>query len=79
MLPFVCPEFSAILEMTSHFFSWTTEKEFVKDTLKVLDIAQTTVKRMSRFLVDHNLITTLCLVHIKLYHLIASSLIDIKS
>ena len=37
---------SVIIEMTSHFFPWETGKELVRDTLKVLEIVQTTFKRM---------------------------------
>ena len=33
-----CPQFSVIIELTGHFFSWTTGKEFVRDTLKPLEI-----------------------------------------
>ena len=79
ILLFVCPEFSVIIEMTDHFFSCTTGKEFVRTTLKALEIVRTAFKRMSHFFTDDNLITTLCLVHIQLQFSMASFLIDIKS
>ena len=62
ILPFVCPEFSAIIEMSRHFFSWTNGKDFIRDTLKVLEIVRTTFKWKLYFLNDDNLTTALCLV-----------------
>ena len=38
ILPSVRPEFSVIIEVTGHFFSWATWKEFVKDTFKGLEM-----------------------------------------
>ena len=65
ILHFVCPNFSIIVQMSGHFF---LEKlgEFVRDTLKALEIVQTTFKRMSHLSTDDNLMTTLCSVYIKL-------------
>ena len=40
---------SVMIGMISHFFSWGTGKEYFRDTLKALEIAQTTFKRMPRF------------------------------
>ena len=68
ILPLVRPEFSLIIEMTGHFFSSTTGKEFVRDTLKMLEKVQTIFKRMPRFFTDDNLITTLGSVQIQLHH-----------
>ena len=79
ILPFVCPEFSAIIEMSRHFFSWTNGKDFIRDTLKGLEIVRTTFKWKLYFLNDDNLTTALCLVYIQLHQSITSLLIDIKS
>ena len=38
ILPFACLEFYVIIEITGHFSSWTTWKDFVGDTFKVLEI-----------------------------------------
>ena len=62
--------------MTSHFFLEKLE-EFVRDTLKALEIVQTTFKRISHLSTDDHLITTLCSVYIKLRS-IASCLINIE-
>ena len=40
ILRFVRPEVSVIIKMIGHFFSRTTEKEFVRDTLKALKMVQ---------------------------------------
>ena len=66
-----------IIEMNGHFFSWITGKEFVRDTLKVLEIVQETYKCISPFFTDDNLITTLCSFHIQPHQLIASLLNDL--
>ena len=50
--------------MTGYFFSWTTGKEFVKDTFKALEIVQTTFKPMPHFFNDYIQITTLCSVQV---------------
>ena len=76
ILHFVHPKFSAIIQMTGHFFLEKLE-EFVRDALKALEIVQTTFKQMSHLLTDDNLITTLCSVYIKLQS-IASCLINIE-
>ena len=44
VLPFVCPELTVIIEMTSHFFSYITRKEIIKDALKAIEIVLTTFK-----------------------------------
>ena len=77
VLPFVCPEFSVIIEMTSHFLSSTTRKEIVRDALKALEINWTIFKRMPSFFTV--IITTLRSVHIQRHRPIASLLLDIKS
>ena len=79
ILSFFRPEFSVITDLTGHFFSWTTGKEFVRDTLKPLEIIWTIFKQMRRFFTDNNLITTLCSVQIQFYQSIAPLLIDIES
>ena len=79
ILCFIRPEFSVITDLTGHLFSWTTGKEFVRDTLKPLEIIWTIFKQMRRFFTDNNLITTLCSVQIQLYQSIAPLLIDIES
>ena len=66
-----------IIEMNGHFFSWITGKEFVRDTLKALEIVQATFKCISPFFTDDNLITTLCSFHIQHHQLIVSLLIDL--
>ena len=60
--------------MTGHFFLDKLE-EFVRNTLKALEIVRTTFKRMSHLSTDDNLITTSCSVYIKL-RLIASCFIN---
>ena len=65
ILPFVCSEFSVIIEMTGHFFSQTTRKEIIRDALKVLEIIQATFKRMPDLFTDDNVITALFSVHIQ--------------
>ena len=62
--------------MAVHFFLEKLE-EFVRYTLKVLEIVRATFKRMSHLSTDDNLITTLCSVYIKLRS-IASCLINIE-
>ena len=62
--------------MTGHFFLEKLE-EFIRDTLKALEIVQTTFKGMSHLSTDDNLITILCSVFIKLRS-IASCLINIE-
>ena len=52
VLPFVRPEFTIIIEITSHFFSYTTRKEIIKDALKAIEIVQTTLKRMHHFFIE---------------------------
>ena len=76
ILHFVHSKFSVIVQMTGHFFLEKLE-EFVRDTLKALEIVRTTFKRMSHLSTDDNLITTLCSVYIKLRS-IASCLINIE-
>ena len=65
ILHFVRLKFSVIIQMTSHFFLEKLE-EFVRDTLKALEIVGTTFKRMFHLSIDDNLIPTLCSVYIKL-------------
>ena len=65
ILHFVHPKFSVTIQMTSHFFLEKLE-EFVRDTLKALEIVRTTFKQMSHLSTDDNLITALCSVYIKL-------------
>ena len=43
ILPLIRSEFSVIIEMSGHFFLEQLE-EFVRNTLKVLEIVQTTLK-----------------------------------
>ena len=43
ILHFAHPKFSVIIQMTNHFFIEELE-EFVRDTLKVLEIVTTTFK-----------------------------------
>ena len=57
ILPFARPEFSVITEMSGHFFSWTTGKDFARDTMKALEIVRTSFKRMSHFLINVQLIS----------------------
>ena len=66
ILPFVCPEFLILLVLLKLVvtFSLGQLKEFVRDTLKVLEITQTTFKQMPHFFTDANLITALCSVYI---------------
>ena len=52
VLTFVHPEFTVMIEMTSHFFSYTTRKEIIKDTLKVIEIVQTTFKQKPHFFIE---------------------------
>ena len=59
------------------FFSWTTGKDFVRDTLKELEIVRKTFKWVPHFLTNDNLITPLCSVYMQLHRLIAYLLIDI--
>ena len=51
----------------------------MRDTLKALEIVQTTFKQMARIFTDDNLITNLCPVHIQHQQSFGSLLIDIKS
>ena len=76
ILHFVRPEFSVIIQMAGHFFLEELG-EFVRNTLKALEIVRTTFKRMSHLSTDDNLTTTLCSVYIKLRS-IASCLINIE-
>ena len=62
--------------MASHFFLEKLE-EFVRETLKALEIVRTTFKRMSHLSNDDNLMTTLWSVYIKLRS-ITSCLINIE-
>ena len=78
ILCFIRPEFSVITDLTGHLFSWTTGKEFVRDTLKPLEITRTILKRMAHFFTDDNLILTLCSVQIQLHQSIVPLLIDIE-
>lgn len=70
---------SVIIEMSGHFFSWTTGNEFVRDNLKALERVLTTFEQMSYLLTGDNCFITLCSVHIQIHRSIASLLIDIKS
>ena len=80
ILPFVRSDLSVITEMTGHFFLEQLVRDFVRDTLKALEIVQTAFnKRLLHFLTDDNLITTLCSVYIQLHQSTAYLLIDIKS
>ena len=63
----------------SHFYFLERLEEFVRGTLKSLEIVRTTIKRKPPFLTVDNLITALCSVYIQLHRSIASCLIDIKS
>ena len=62
--------------MASNFFLEKLE-EFVRETLKALEIVRTTFKRMSHLSNDDNLMTNLWSVYIKLRS-IASCLINIE-
>ena len=75
ILPFFHPELSAVIELTSHFSFQETVKEFVRYTLKGLEIIKSTFKWMSHFFTDDNLIITLCLVYMQLHWSIASLLL----
>ena len=79
ILPFVPPEFSVIMKMTSHFFFLKNYKKKIRDPLKTLKIVQTTYKQIPHFFTDYNLITNLCLVHKQLHLSIVSLLIDTES
>ena len=57
ILPFVCPEFSVIIEMTDHFFLEQLEKISLEITMEVLEMVQTTFKRMPHFLTNVQLIS----------------------
>ena len=58
------------------YFSWTTGKDFVRDTSKALEIVQTKFKGMPHCFTDDNLVTTFCSVYIKLHRSIKYLLID---
>ena len=47
--PFDRPGFSEIIEMTGHFFSWTTGNEFVRDSLKAVERVRAIFTQMSYF------------------------------
>ena len=65
--------------MTSHFFSYRTRKEIIRDASKALEITQTAFKLMPNFFTDDNLITNLFSAHVQLHRSIVSLLNDIES
>ena len=68
---------SVNIEMSSHFFSWTTGNEFVRDNLKAFESANNIWTNV--LFTGDNYFITLCSVHIQIHRSIASLLIDIKS
>lgn len=49
ILPFVCPGFFDIIEMTNHFFPDTIREEIIRDALKELEVVQTIFKQIPHF------------------------------
>ena len=75
ILPFYCPEFSVMIEMTGHFFlfsNWSVCERY-------LESIRTTFKQIPRFFTGDNLITILCVVHVQLHQMIKPLLIDMES
>ena len=75
ILPFYCPEFSVMIEMTGHFFlfsNWSVCERY-------LESIRTTFKQIPCFCTGDNLITILCVVHVQLHQMIKPLLIDMES